>query len=384
MAQSDPVLFTVDNRVALITVNDPDRRNAVTAEMSARLRAAVERAEADPDVHAVVVTGAGKAFCAGADLSALGAAGGDTETGLQRLYDGFMAVGSCTLPTIAAVNGAAVGAGLNLALAADVRIAGPAALFDARFQKLGLHPGGGATWMLQRAVGPQVARAALLFGMRFDAEAAVRHGLALRSPTIRSPRRWSWPPGPRPPPRGRAGDQGHHARHRQPGIARHEQHDLAMRTELGPQAASIQSPEFAAATGRGATPVAKRQPDPSQPEQGGLGRLDQLPQLAEELRHLGAVGDAVVEHARQRHRRAHHDLVADGHRARLDRPHAQDRRLGMVDHRHPVVRTERPEVRHGERRAAQLGGRQRALARTGDQFGCPAGQFAGGLAPARR
>src|SRR6202008_3200174 len=135
----------------------------------------------DPDVHAVVVTGAGKAFCAGADLSALGAAGsGPAEAGLQRVYDGFMAVGSCRLPTIAAVNGAAVGAGLNLALAADVRIAGPAALFDARFQKLGLHPGGGATWMLHRAVGPQVARAALLFGMRFDAEAALRHGLALR------------------------------------------------------------------------------------------------------------------------------------------------------------------------------------------------------------
>ena len=71
MAESDPVLYTVDNRVALITVNDPDRRNALTDEMSARLRQAVERAEADPEVHAVVVTGAGKAFCAGADLAAL-------------------------------------------------------------------------------------------------------------------------------------------------------------------------------------------------------------------------------------------------------------------------------------------------------------------------
>lgn len=180
MAQSDFVLLRVDNRVALITVNDPDRRNALTGESSAQLRAAVERAEADPHVHALVITGAGKAFCAGADLSALGAAGtGAAESGLQQLYDGFMAVGSCTLPTIAAVNGAAVGAGLNLALAADVRIAGPGALFDPRFQKLGLHPGGGATWMLHRAVGPQVARAALLLGMRFDADSAVRYGLAL-------------------------------------------------------------------------------------------------------------------------------------------------------------------------------------------------------------
>src|ERR1700704_4018757 len=166
----------VEDRVALITVNDPERRNAVTAEISAALRAAVDAAEADPDVHALIVTGAGKAFCAGADLTALGAA---TEDGLRGIYDGFLAVASCALPTIAAVNGPAVGAGLNLALAADVRIAGTGALFDPRFQKLGLHPGGGATWMLQRAAGPQVARAALLFGMRFDAESAVRHGLAL-------------------------------------------------------------------------------------------------------------------------------------------------------------------------------------------------------------
>ncbi|HEY9266619.1 MAG TPA: enoyl-CoA hydratase-related protein, partial [Mycobacterium sp.] len=149
---SDPVLTQVDDRVALITVNDPDRRNAVTAASSAALRDAVEAAEADPDVHAVIVTGAGKAFCAGADLTALGEA---TEDGLRVIYDGFLAVAQCTLPTIAAVNGPAVGAGLNLALAADVRIAGPAAVFDPRFQKLGIHPGGGATWMLQRAIGPQ-------------------------------------------------------------------------------------------------------------------------------------------------------------------------------------------------------------------------------------
>ncbi len=173
---SELVLTQVEDRVALITVNDPDRRNAVTAESSAALRAAVEAAEADPDVHAVIVTGAGKAFCAGADLTALGEA---TEDGLRVIYDGFLAVAQCTLPTIAAVNGPAVGAGLNLALAADVRIAGPSAMFDPRFQKLGIHPGGGATWMLQRAIGPQAARAALLFGMRFDADAAVRHGLAL-------------------------------------------------------------------------------------------------------------------------------------------------------------------------------------------------------------
>ncbi|OBH86499.1 enoyl-CoA hydratase [Mycobacterium scrofulaceum] len=247
MAQSDPVLFTVDKRVALITVNDPDRRNAVTPEMSARLRAAVEQAEADPDVHAVVITGAGKAFCAGADLRALGAAGGDkAETGLQQLYDGFMAVGSCRLPTIAAVNGAAVGAGLNLALAADVRIAGPRALFDARFQQLGLHPGGGATWMLQRAVGPQVARAALLFGMRFDAEAAVDHGLALAAADDPVAAALELAAGPAAAPREVVlATKATMRATVSPGSLEHEQHVFAMRTELGPQAYSIQSPEFA-------------------------------------------------------------------------------------------------------------------------------------------
>ena len=247
MAEPDLVLLSVDDHVALITVNDPDRRNALTDEISARLRAAVEQAEADPDVHAVVITGAGKAFCAGADLSALGAAGGGgAESGLLALYDGFMALGNCRLPTIAAVNGAAVGAGLNLALAADVRIAGPKALFDARFQTLGLHPGGGATWMLQRAVGPQVARAALLFGMRFDAKAAVRHGLALSVADDPVAAALELAAGPAAAPREvvlatkvtmRATAS--------PGSLDNEQHELAMRTELGPQVFSISSPEFA-------------------------------------------------------------------------------------------------------------------------------------------
>src|ERR1700756_304182 len=242
MPQSDLVLFSVDNHVALITVNDPDRRNAVNDEMSQQLRAAVERAEADSDVHAVVVTGAGKAFCAGADLSALGSAGGGAaESGLLGLYDGFMAVGNCKLPTVAAVNGAAVGAGLNLALAADVRIAGPAALFNARFQKLGLHPGGGATWMLHRAVGPQVARAALLFGMRFDAEAAVRHGLALSVADDPVTAALELAAGPAAgPPRGRLAGKATMRATANPGSVDTEQHESAKNIELRPQATSIQ------------------------------------------------------------------------------------------------------------------------------------------------
>lgn len=244
MTGHEPVLFNVVDRVALITVNDPDRRNAVTGVMSMQLRAAVERAEADPGVHAVVITGAGRAFCAGADLSALGAA---TKDGLLALYEGFMSVAHCTLPTVAAVNGAAVGAGLNLALAADVRIAGPAAVFDTRFQQLGLHPGGGATWMLHRAVGPQVARVALLFGMRFDAEAAVRHGLALQLADDPVAAAIALAAGPAAAPRDVVlATKATMRATASPGSIDSDQHEFAKRTELGPQAVSVESPEFAA------------------------------------------------------------------------------------------------------------------------------------------
>ena len=243
MADVELVLYSSTKSVALITVNDPDRRNAVTESMSAQLRSAVERAESDSSTHAVVVTGAGKAFCAGADLSALGSA---AEDGLLRLYDGFMALANCALPTIAAVNGAAVGAGLNLALAADVRIAGPKALFDTRFQKLGIHPGGGCTWMMNRAVGTQVARAALLFGMSFDADAAVRYGLALRVADDPVADALELAAGPAAAPREVVlATKSTMRATANPGEVDTSQHNLAKQIELGPQAESILSPAFA-------------------------------------------------------------------------------------------------------------------------------------------
>ncbi|MBU3685605.1 MAG: enoyl-CoA hydratase, partial [Mycobacterium sp.] len=236
----DLVRYALADRVVVITVNDPDRRNAVTEAMSSELRDAVQRAESDSQAHAVIITGAGKAFCAGADLSALGAA---TDQGLERIYAGFMAVARCALPTIAAVNGAAVGAGLNLALAADVRIAGPHAMFDPRFQKLGIHPGGGATWMLHRAVGPQVARAALLFGMRFDAEDAVRHGLALSVADDPLAAALDLAAGPASAPREVVlATKASMRATAIPGFTDLDHHEAAKNIELGPQAASIESP----------------------------------------------------------------------------------------------------------------------------------------------
>jgi enoyl-CoA hydratase len=169
-------------RVAVLTVSDPGRRNALSFELSDRLARAVAACETDESVHAMVITGAPPAFCAGADLGALTAAAqSGSEADLHRIYAGFLAVVTTTLPTIAAVNGPAVGAGLNLALACDLRLVGPGAWFDARFLRLGIHPGGGMTWLAQRATGAQTAAAMALFGEPLDAAAAVRTGLAYRS-----------------------------------------------------------------------------------------------------------------------------------------------------------------------------------------------------------
>src|SRR5207302_2736729 len=115
---AERILSERHGKIAVISVDAPGRRNSLTIELSAELAGAVTDAERDENIHAVIVTGTPPAFCAGADLSALGAA---QEDGLRRIYQGFLALARCTLPTIAAVGGAAVGAGLNLALAADVR-----------------------------------------------------------------------------------------------------------------------------------------------------------------------------------------------------------------------------------------------------------------------
>ncbi|MGH9192067.1 MAG: enoyl-CoA hydratase [Acidimicrobiales bacterium] len=165
----------INDRVALVTLDAPARRNALSLELVDEIEAGFDAIESDPDVGAVVVTGAAPAFCAGADLSHLGSS---QRQGLSRVYEGFLRVGRSPLPTIAAVNGAAVGAGVNLALVCDVTLAGESARFDTRFIDLGLHPGGGHTWMLQRRVGSQAAAALVLFGRVLDGRQAERAGLA--------------------------------------------------------------------------------------------------------------------------------------------------------------------------------------------------------------
>jgi len=172
------VRLEVEGGVATLTLDDPTRRNALSVAMVGEIVAAFDALEGDAGVGAVVVTGTPPAFCAGADLSHLGQA--PSGEGLGSVYEGFLRVARSALPTVAAVNGAAVGAGVNLALACDLRLAGRSARFDTRFLQLGLHPGGGHTWMLTRIVGPQTAAATVLFGEVLDGQGAERCGLAWR------------------------------------------------------------------------------------------------------------------------------------------------------------------------------------------------------------
>lgn len=166
-----------DERVAVLTLDDAERRNALNATMVAEIVEVFDQLEADDGVGAVVITGAAPAFCAGANLGNLAEA---TRESLTDIYEGFLRVARSSLPTVAAVNGAAVGAGMNLALVCDVRLAAERARFDTRFIDLGLHPGGGHTWMLRNAVGPQSAAAMVLFGQVLSGQEAERAGLVWR------------------------------------------------------------------------------------------------------------------------------------------------------------------------------------------------------------
>lgn len=170
------VLTEIRDRVAVITLNDPQRRNMLTLDMNAELIATVEACEANEDVGALVVTGATPAFCSGANLDDL-LENRDPES-LGRIYAGFLRVAHSTIPTIAAVNGAAVGAGMNMALACDVIIAAERARFDVRFLDLAIHPGGGHTWRLQNVTNMQTTKAMVLFGQMLRGQEAAERGLA--------------------------------------------------------------------------------------------------------------------------------------------------------------------------------------------------------------
>ncbi|GDX33495.1 enoyl-CoA hydratase [Actinomycetes bacterium] len=171
------VILERSEGVATLTLNNPAERNTMTAEMVADIKQAMDEIEADKTVGAIIITGAAPAFCAGANLGNLAEADGES---LSKIYEGFLRIARTPLPTIAAVNGAAVGAGMNLALCCDVRIAAHRAKFDTRFLQIGLHPGGGHTWMFRNIAGPQATMAAVVFGEILDGNEAQRIGLVYK------------------------------------------------------------------------------------------------------------------------------------------------------------------------------------------------------------
>jgi enoyl-CoA hydratase/carnithine racemase len=195
---NEQILYTVADRLATITLNRPDKLNAWTATMEGEVRSAVERAEADDAVRVIVLTGAGRGFCAGADMSLLGAVAKQGVTDqvreraldkadaaqqehiradFQKKYSYFLATKK---PVIAAINGPAVGLGLVIALYCDLRFASDAARFSTVFARRGLIAEYGMAWMLPRIVGHSNALDLLFSGRTIDAAEATRMGLANR------------------------------------------------------------------------------------------------------------------------------------------------------------------------------------------------------------
>ena len=170
--------------VALLVLDNPDQRNAMSDAMTEAWSAAVADLAGDPTVRAVVVTGEGSAFCSGGDTSWIASEPDATVDDLRRrmlpFYRAWLAIRSLEVPTIAAVNGAAIGAGLCLALACDIRYAATSARLGVPFVKLGMHPGMAATWSLPEVVGPAAARDLLLTGRLVGADEALRLGLVSR------------------------------------------------------------------------------------------------------------------------------------------------------------------------------------------------------------
>ncbi len=172
-----------EDGVRVLTLDDPDRHNAISVAMRDELVDCAAGLRADREARVLVVTGAGRSFCSGADLvEVLGGPERDVvamRDSLRDVYASFLELRALPIPTIAAVQGHAIGAGLNVAMSCDIRLAGPGASFGATFTRIGLHPGGGCTYFLTSALGPQRALSILLDGATLTGAEAVRIGLAL-------------------------------------------------------------------------------------------------------------------------------------------------------------------------------------------------------------
>ena len=178
---SDTILVTTDGPLRVITLNRPDKLNAFTEEMHIAFRAALEAARDDDACRAVLLTGAGRGFCAGQDLGDRDPAKGDVpdlgETLRNFFNPNIRLIRDMPKPTIAAVNGAAAGAGANIALACDIVLAARGAKFLQAFARIGLIPDAGGSWALTRLVGPARARALAMLAEPLPAETAAEWGL---------------------------------------------------------------------------------------------------------------------------------------------------------------------------------------------------------------
>jgi 2-(1,2-epoxy-1,2-dihydrophenyl)acetyl-CoA isomerase len=181
---STPVLYSLDHGVATITLNRPQTLNALDQSTLSALREALEAAAA-PSVRAVLITGAGRAFCSGADLNAvqtdsLSRQDQVIDPGaalIERYNPVILGIRQLRKPVISAVNGVAAGAGMSIALAADIVLASTSASFLQAFAKVGLVPDAGSTWFLPRLIGETNARAMTLLAAPVKAEQALRMGL---------------------------------------------------------------------------------------------------------------------------------------------------------------------------------------------------------------
>ena len=177
------IQFEVEDQVAIVTLDAAERRNALTPAMAADLIQVLEEVDARRDVGALVIRAVGRSFCAGGDIATLTAAGldpaeGSAYDGMSTIYDSFYRLGQMKVPTVVAVRGSAVGAGMNLLLAADLRILAKDARLLCGFLKRGMHPGGGHFVLLSRLIGREAAAAMALFGEEIDGARAVELGLA--------------------------------------------------------------------------------------------------------------------------------------------------------------------------------------------------------------
>lgn len=177
-----PLLYSVEDGVARITLNRPDSLNSFNAEMHAEMRQALKAVRQDESVRALLLTGNGRGFCAGQDLSdrnvAPGAEAPDLGESLEKRYNPMLrALKALPIPTVCAVNGVAAGAGANIALACDIVLAARSASFIQAFCKIGLIPDSGGTWTLPHLVGMARAKGLAMLGDKLSAEQAEQWGL---------------------------------------------------------------------------------------------------------------------------------------------------------------------------------------------------------------